>query len=268
MKKILAFGALLPAAVLTSCSININGIGTDADFKFTDKNSENVRIETDGIDKIDVKVDVGQCKVSYGESETADITGNYTVHGLNEKKVSAALENIKLTHEIKGDTLYVKVQTPNGSKNFINYTTDLEIILPTNFSDFKISSDVGDIELDGLSGNFDISADVGEIDLDSLSGNFDITADVGDIDADNITLTGDSKIEADVGNIDVSLTETAECELEIIADVGDIDVDTNGLDYTEIDKSEDYTGEKVKLVINDKCSAELKADVGNIKIKK
>lgn len=250
MKKFLVFGALLPVAVLTSCSININGIGEDLNFNFTDNNSENVQIETDGINKIDVNVDVGECTVSYGESKTANIKGNYTVRGSNEKKVSAALENIKLTHEIKGDTLYVKVQTPNGSNNFINYTTDLEILLPTSFSDFTISSDVGKIELDGLSGSFDISADV------------------GDIDADNITLTGDSKIDADVGNIDVSLADVAKCELEIIADVGNIDLDTNGLDYTETDKSKDYVGKEVEAVINDKCSAKLKADVGSVKIRK
>lgn len=250
MKKFLVFGALLPVAVLTSCSININGVSADLGFNYTDNSSENVQIETDGISKIDVNVDVGECMIKYGESKTADIKGNYTVHGSNEKKVSAALESIKLTHEIKGDTLYIKVKTPNGSNNFINYTTDLEILLPTSFSDFTVSSDVGNIELDGLSGCFDISADV------------------GDIDADNITLTGDSKIDADVGNIDVSLVEVAKCELKIAADVGDIDLDTNGLDYTETDSSKDYVGKEVEAVINDKCSAELKADVGNVKIKK
>lgn len=249
MKKFLAFGAILPMAVLTSCSININGIGADLNFNYTDNNSESVQIETDGISKIDVNVDVGECAIKYGESKTADIKGKYTVHGSNEKKVSAALENIKLTYEVKGDTLYVKVQTP-GSKKFLNYTTDLEILLPTSFSDFTISSDVGNIELDGLSGSFDISADV------------------GDIDADNITLTGDSKIEADVGSIDVSLADVAKCELKVMADVGDIDLDTNGLDYTETDKSKDYIGKEVEAVINDKCSAKLKADVGNVKIKK
>lgn len=249
MKKL--FLAAIPLIAFASCSVNINGfnIEKDADFNLSDSRTETVQIETDNIEKLNVDIDVGQCSVKFGESDNAEIVGTYKCSGVDKNKVSEALKDIKLKYEIRNDTLYISF---NDYKNFalISRITDLEITLPKSFCDFDISTDVGDIK------------------LNELSGSFDIYADVGTVTAKNIALNGDSRIKSDVGDIDVSIADAAECKFEISADVGDVDFDTQGIDYTEKDVSKDTVSEKYELIIGQKCQAELSADVGDITIRK
>lgn len=249
MRKILF--AALPLIALSSCSISINGFNTekDVDLDLSDSRTETVRIETDNIEKIDIEIDVGKCTINFGESENVDIIGTYKCSGVDKNKVSDILKDIKLKYEIKNDTLYVSFDKIK-KVSLIDCTTDLEITLPKSFSDFDISTDVGDITLNELCGKFDVSADVGTV------------------TAENITLNGDSKIKADVGDVNISLADVAECEFEISADVGNVDLDTQGIDYTEKDISKDYVSKQYELLIGEKCRAELSADVGDITTRK
>ncbi|MBO5164502.1 MAG: DUF4097 family beta strand repeat protein [Ruminococcus sp.] len=250
MKKAMIISAAIPLITLVSCNISVNGFNVDTSFDFEKTNSETLEISGENITGLDVDVSVGKLKISYGDSEKVRIAGSYTCRGINEKKTDAALEKVKIQYNTSGQTLNITMAGEDFNSKFVNLSTDLDITLPKSFADFSVSSDVGDIEIVGLSGGFDISADVGQINCRDIS------------------LTGDSKISADVGDIDVTLVETAECELEISADVGDIDLDTQGLDFTVTDKSEDYVSKKKDVLIADKCKAELSADVGDVKINK
>lgn len=250
MKKLLL--AALPLIALSSCSINIHDFNHkhDTTCEFWDNKTETLQIETANIEKIDVEIDVGDCIINFGESGNVDIVGQYRCGGYHDKdKISKILDNIKIKYEIKNDTLYVSFDEIKKA-SLISCTTDLEITLPKSFSDFDISTDVGDIMLNGLCGKFDVSADVGTV------------------TAENTALNDDSKFKADVGDVNVSLANVAECELEISVDVGDIKLDTQGIGYTEKDVSKDYVSKQYELLIDEKCRAELSADVGDINIRK
>ncbi len=269
MKKFILASTVLAAMALSSCSVSINGkevVNGDFDYKKT--RTETLNIAPEKASKLDIDLEVGKIEIVYGDTKNVDIEIKYTSNGISEEKVSAALESAKVTAEVKDKTLYIKSSEKDFDNRFVNLTTDLEVTLPSEFSDFNIESDVGDINLDKLKGSFDISADVGNIKLDSLVGDFIVKADVGNIDCDNLTINGDSEITADVGNIDVSLESVFECEVEISANVGDADIDTQGLDFTEKTESKDYVGKKKEVVIDDKCTVTLKADVGTVKVTK
>ncbi|MBR6581471.1 MAG: DUF4097 family beta strand repeat protein [Ruminococcus sp.] len=265
MKKIIA-SSVICALALSSCSFSINGEKLDFDTK--ESKSETVSIKPEKAVKLDIDIKVGQIDIRYGDTKNVEVIGSYTSKGASADKVSAALENVRLESKIKGDTLYITMSERDFDTRFVNVTTDLDITLPSEFSDYTIKTDVGDINLENLKGSFDITADVGNVSLESLVGDFSISANVGNIECENISVKDDSKITADVGDIDVSVESVAECELEITADVGDIDVDTLGLDFTEKEQSEDFVGKKKEIVIENKCTVKLSADVGNVKAAK
>lgn len=249
MKKLLI--AVLPVITLVSCSFSINGldIGMNERMDMTETKNENIKLEANDAEKINIDMEVGQCSVSYGETENVEINVRYECRGIKEKKILAAIENVKLTHEIKNEILYIRFDGLPRT-DYVSCITDLDIYLPKSFRDFEISNDVGDI------------------DLNDLSGSFDISTDVGDIKAEKITLTDYSKLETDVGNVDISLVETAECEFEVSVDVGNIDIDTNDMEYAENEISKDYVAEEYEVVIGGNCKAELSTNVGNISIRK
>lgn len=269
MKKFIIASTVLAAVALSSCSVSINGkevVNGDFDYKKT--RTETMNIDPKKASKLDIDLEVGKIEIEYGDTKNIDIDVKYTSNGISEEKVSAALENAKITAEVKDKTVYIKSSEKDFDTRFVNLTADLDITLPSEFSDFVIESDVGDVRLDKLKGSFDISADVGNVKLDSLVGVFKINADVGNIDCDNLTIKDDSEIKANVGNIDVSVESVSECDVEISANVGDADIDTQGLNFTEKAQSKDYVGKKKEIVIDDKCTVTLKADVGNVKASK
>ena len=269
MKKFILASTVLAAMALSSCSVSINGkevVNGDFDYKKT--RTETLNIDPENASKLDIELEVGKIEIVYGDTKNVDIEIKYTGNGISEEKVSAALENAEITAKVKDKTVYIKSSEKDFDNRFVNLTADLDITLPSEFSDFVIESDVGDVRLDRLKGSFDISADVGNVKLDSLVGAFKINADVGNIDCDNLTIKDDSKITANVGNIDVSVESVSECNVEISANVGDADIDTQGLDFTEKAQSKDYVGKKKEILIDDKCTVTLKADVGSVKATK
>lgn len=269
MKKFILASTVLAAMALSSCSVSINGkevVNGDFDYKKT--RTETLNIDPENASKLDIELEVGKIEIVYGDTKNVDIEIKYTGNGISEEKVSAALENAEITAKVKDKTVYIKSSEKDFDNRFVNLTADLDITLPSEFSDFVIESDVGDVRLDRLKGSFDISADVGNVKLDSLVGKFKINADVGNIDCDNLTIKDDSEITANVGNIDVSVESVSECNVEISANVGDADVDTQGLDFTEKAQSKDYVGKKKEILIDDKCTVTLKADVGTVKVTK
>lgn len=270
MKKFIFASTVLAAMTLSSCSVSINGndVAVNGDWDFKETKSETLNVEPEKAIKLDVDIEVGKVNIVYGNTKKVDVDVKYTSNGMSEEKVSAALENARIITEVKNQTVYIKSAEKDFDTRFVSLTTDLDITLPSEYSDFTIESDVGDIKLDKLKGSFDITADVGNVKLESLVGDFKINADVGNIDCDNLTIKDDSEINADVGNIDLSLESVDECNLQLIADVGDIDVDTQGLDFEEKSESKDYVGKKQEVVIDDKCNVTLKADVGNVKVNK
>lgn len=107
MKKFLMLCAAIPLTALSSCSISINGVNADMSFDFKEQYLETVEISPEKASEIEIDINVGQCSIKYGNSEGVEIVGSYTCTGISEKKVSEALENVRLYHKMNDDTLYI-----------------------------------------------------------------------------------------------------------------------------------------------------------------
>lgn len=266
MKKIIIASALISMFALSSCSVSVNG--NEVDLKVKKEKTETASLNPEKAVNLDIDVKVGKINIEYGKTKNVDMNCTYKIRGINDDKVNSVLESIKLESKVKGDTVYISVDNDDFDTRFVNVTADLDIAIPDDFTGFNLESDVGDVKLNGLTGSFDIQANVGNVFLDNVNGDFDITANVGNIECKNISVLGDSRITANIGNIDASIDKVEKCDLEIIADVGDIDLDTQGSGYVEKEKSEDFVGKKSEILIDDKCTVKLSANVGRVKVKK
>lgn len=253
MKALLTATAIFSAALISSCS-------AVQKENYIKNSSESASADPGNVTRLEVSQCVGKCTISYGDTDQVIMNTNCRFSGIRSNKVNEAYENTALSYEIRDDELYVCfIDSSTGKEigsqetsftKIVNVNTDIEIILPESFSDFKIACDVGDVEMSGISGKFDISADVGDIDLMDIS------------------LTGDSVIRTDVGNIEVSLSAVEKSALEISTDVGNIELDTQGMNYSEISGSDNIVAQEKEILIDQKCTAVLKADVGNAEVKR
>ncbi|MDE6784181.1 MAG: DUF4097 domain-containing protein, partial [Ruminococcus sp.] len=157
------------------------------------------------------------------------------------------------------------------NSNLVNIIIDIEVILPDNLKSFDISTDVGDIDISGFSGSFDISSNVGDITAKNLTitGKSDFSADVGDIDCEISELSAtELDLKSNVGDVDLLLGTIEKSQVNMESDVGNITLDTQGKNYEEISSKKDIVEQEKKIIVEGKCTIEMKADVGDIKISK
>lgn len=255
MKKLMISCTVLSLFVLSSCSLENNE-------RFVKSSTKSEIVDAGKTTKLVIRQCAGKCNIVCGDTENVIINSRCEVSGLNEKNVSSILENTNMKYSSENDELYIcfvdlstgeelnSTATETSLLKSVNISTDLDIVVPESFDYFTIKADVGDISLDSLSGSFDIYSDVGDIRLESAS------------------VTGDSVIEANVGNIECSFESVEQCNLDIRSNIGSVEIDTNGLDYTELSRSDKLVEQEAEIMIDGKCSAHLKADVGNVEVKK
>ncbi|MCM1132513.1 MAG: hypothetical protein NC340_03480 [Ruminococcus flavefaciens] len=277
MKKIPLLLPLLSVIALCSCSVNIEGINNGSATDFIQKDSETRTVDVKGIDKIEVDIAVGACNITVGDSDEAVMETNCECKGVSKEKVQKAIDNTELRCETKGSTLHIDfINSETGKKiddsiSFLTIITDLEIALPDSFSEFDISTDVGEITINGFSGAFDISSDVGDISAKNLTvtGKSDFSVDVGNINCEIAELSANElELSADVGDVDLSLGRTDKSKIEIKSDVGNISLDTQGKSYEEISSRKDVNEQEKKITVDGNCTVEMEADLGDINITK
>lgn len=279
MKKLLILCSVIGIFSLSSCSVNIHGLNENVTLDFIKKSNETQTVDMKGIEKVSIDIAVGDCNITVGESDKAVINTSCEYKAISEEKAQKAMDNTKLRYETKGDTLHIDfIDSETGKKisdiqnnNFVNIITDIEVALPDNLKSFDISTDVGDVKADGFSGAFDISSDVGNITAKNLTitDKSSFSADVGSIDCtvDSISAQG-LDLSADVGDVNLSLGAVEKSEIDISSDVGDITLDTQGKSYEETSSKKDYVEQEKKIIIDGKCTVDMQADVGDIKISK
>lgn len=254
MKKFLALCSVIAIISLNSCNINIHGLNGNITFDCIKKNNETQTVDVNSIEKIKIDISVGDCNIIVGSSDKAVINTSCEYKAISEEKAQKAMDNTRLRCEAQGDTLHIDFIDSETGKNIknnnaVNIITNIEVTLPDNLKSFEISTDVGDVDMDGFSGAFDVSSDV------------------GDVTANNLTITGKSDFSTDVGDIDLSLDILEKSEINMSSDVGDIKLDTQGNNYEEISSKKDTVSQKKKIIVDGKCTVEMKTDVGDIKIK-
>ena len=277
MKKFLVLCSVLGLLSLSSCNLNIYGLNNNLIFDCIQKNSETQTVDVKNIEKINIDIIVGDCNVTVSDSDKAIINANCEYRAISEEKARKAMDNTELHCEIKDHTLYVDfidsethekiIDTKNS--NFVNIITDIEISLPDSLNCFDVSTDVGDIDLSGLSGSFCVSNNVGDITAENLTitGKSDFSADVGDVRCEIPELSAtELEFNNNVGDVDLSLGTAEKSEINIKTGVGDIKLDTNGKSYEEKYSEKDTVKQEKKITVDGKCNIGMKTDVGDIKI--
>lgn len=282
MKKLLTLCSVIGILSISSCSVNIHDLNenvTNVTSDFIKKSNETQTIDMKGIEKVWIDIAVGDCNITVGESDKAVINTSCEYKAISEENAEKAMDNTKLRCEIQDDVLRIDfIDSETGkkirevqNKNFVNITTDIEVALPDNVKSFDISTDVGDIKADGFSGTFDISSDMGDITAKNLTikDKSSFSTDVGSIDCtvDSISAKG-LDLSADVGDVDLSLGAVEKSEIDISSDVGNITLDTQGKSYEETSSKKDYVEQEKRITIDGKCTVDMQADAGNIKISK
>ncbi|MDE5764237.1 MAG: DUF4097 domain-containing protein [Ruminococcus sp.] len=278
MKKFSVLCSVLGLLSLSSCGLNIYGLNNNLIFDCIQKNSETQTVDVKNIEKINIDIIVGDCNVTVSDSDKAVISANCEYRAIGEEKARKAMDNTELHCEIKDHTLYVdfidsetheKIADTKNS-NFVNIITDVEISLPDSLNCFDVSTDVGDIDLSGLSGSFCVSNNVGDITAENLTitGKSDFSADVGDVRCEIPELSAtELEFNNNVGDVDLSLGTVGESKINIKAGVGDIKLDTNGKSYEEKYSEKDTVKQEKKITVDGKCNIGMKTDVGDIKIR-
>lgn len=149
------------------------------------------------------------------EIEFSTASGDLSVEGLkSDVDASTASGDVSLT-SIEGE---ISVSTASGDVFMENISGDLEC-----------STASGEIEGDNINGEIEFSTASGNIDITKSSGEFDCSCASGDIDASDITFEDESDFSTASGDVEVSLAETLDVDLEISTASGHILLDYQGL---------------------------------------
>jgi len=88
--------------------------------------------------------------------------------------------------------------------------------------DGSIGTISGDIRADSLTGNIQVSATSGDVTVSALSGSGSVTCSSGDIDVTVAASSGDLSIQTTSGGVDVSLSKTADYQIDAHCTSGDV----------------------------------------------
>ncbi len=177
-------------------------------------------------------------------------SGDITVSGLTNSIDAATASGDIDARDMKGDieiatasgdalllNLYGEVDVATASGDITVKKAGGEVELSTASGDIDavgLSDDVelnaasGDIEISGSVADFDVSAASGDIKISNCQGAFDVSCASGDITAEGLKIAGASDFSVASGDVEVSLAETCEHDLEINSASGDVTLDYNG----------------------------------------
>ena len=118
--------------------------------------------------------------------------------------------------DISREDSKIVIETDGGENTGADYT----LRVPTGGS-VEVESEVGDVEVSGISGNVTVSAEAGDVRVRDLGGDVEVQAPRGDVSvADVNTDTGSANLEVGVG--DVSLEDLILGTLEASVEAGDV----------------------------------------------
>jgi hypothetical protein len=104
--------------------------------------------------------------------------------------------------------------------NQVNLEINYVLEAPLSLNQFKISTGVGNITLNDLTGSFDLKAGIGNISLNNkmgINGDSSLLTEVGNaaVKLQNIAPAARLNVEVQTGNINLSLPQSIQCILEI-----------------------------------------------------
>jgi len=277
MKKRIALLASISMLTFSSCSSE--GILCNVQANAED----NVQIDACEAVNFDFEADVGSCKVSYGEENSAYVQLKYNAWGVNNDDAEDIISHISADIYTKNNTIYIRFSEKESGMDFWkwidkhksmrSFSVDADITIPEHIKDFSIETDVGNIIAENLCGKFDLSSDVGNVEAKNISieKSSEFSSDVGNVSvslSDAVAANSDVDISSDTGNAELELSGKKEdsSKISISSDVGDVSINLNGLDYENNSNKKSVVSEKNTITADDNCEIKLSTDVGKINI--
>ena len=170
------------------------------------KATEEKTLQTEGPISLTVTNDFGFVTVKAVEGSAVHITAEKTAWGGSQEDAEAALAEMKVTIEQKGDKITVSMFQPAEMQAFsigpgsgsVNFT--IEVPLETSVDLSAIS---GDVSLDGTTGEAKLRSSFGSVTVKNVTGPLNAESNSGGIEAENLNAGADAvSLHSEFGEID------------------------------------------------------------------
>jgi Putative adhesin len=180
-------------------------------------------ISSKNIKEMKIHVDVGEVFLKESKTDDIDIHFYGNVPKQIKDQLTFNVEEHSSSVDVsvsQSNTSFIQIPFINSD---INSERILEVSLPKNLLDkLDVKTDVGDLEIDGIdTRHLTAHSDVGEIYVNHFNGVGNIVSNVGDINLENIS--GQMNAQTDAGEIDINLDQMTD-DIELASDVGNINV--------------------------------------------
>ncbi len=241
MKKILLTSGIITILAFGSCDVN------SLTRKYEITNHEELSIPYENAEKLELINSVGDISIEYADTDEVKMIIDYTFSGNNEEKLYQFEKGFHPLYDINSDCLNIRFSADSNENN-INTDADIKLLIPESFSEFNLSSSVGNIN------------------LNELKGSFDLTESVGNINLNDIVITGDTSIMADVGDVNMTLKGVEKTNADISVNVGNVHIKNNNTEFEVQSEQKETTGEKKHFVVDGKCEFDVSVSVGKISL--
>jgi len=190
--------------------------------------------DVNAAEKLELDHEYGNVTLSISEDENIHIKTNADITDFSKDELNEIRRNIEVTSQIMGNKCTLKVIHKSEGielwdwlereRKERNVSVDLEIFIPSNFSSFDVSTDMGTIQISDLDGNMDVDTDNGDINLTLI---------------ESISRKAVIDLETSNGNIEINLKN-------------------NAIEYSQ--EEADY----IKAKVNGICSLEAEVDNGSV----
>lgn len=245
MKKLAFFGSVILIIGLIGVIVTGNQGTSEGESAMTTKQKS---LASDGIDSLELNVDVGTVHVTEIEGEDIEVhlQGNLDRLTFDMKQSGSTAKVVAKTkrqffsfslpffNASGQDRQRVDVRIPKHVLTEMNVKTSVGALsLGTiHVKELSVTNEVGNIKLEEFVGErVKLRSAVGAIKVLAATGEIDIRTEAGKIDVGLAKLTHDVQLKSDVGTITVALDEVPDSLLlDIDSELGKVKVDGLGLE--------------------------------------
>lgn len=181
MKKALL--SLLPAFLLTSCTISLGHFNVSVSYKDEDK-----YVIGDLITNSEIK----DIEINYLNGHISIVPSTDDAFKAVETTSKEVEDDVKMRYYVSGTTLYIQ-PAKSGTRVYGNATRNLSIEIPTNYT-------MNSIEIDSVSSDIDINVDATFLELNTVSGEGKMkVGSFSTIKVDTVSMDVEVNITSDIG---------------------------------------------------------------------
>ena len=227
---------------------------------------ESYTIKANTLKTLNIKNSVGDIYITSHESEDAVINVNISASSSSKEASQNLIENFQYTVKKQFDSIIIDTTSQHlENDDNKNIKTNLEIYLPSNIENIVISSNVGNVNTEGINGEFKAYCHIGNINIENSQGIYTLKTDVGNIDVEKSSASGNSEFISNTGDIKVYFTDTTYADTLILTTgVGDIEMKIpENSDYSAV-INESMEKQIIEANGRENTQIELKTNVGSI----